>query len=71
MPTPPAQTKIAESPMSPLNEERNKKRDRETTTPTSGPTGEPGTKRKRLNPLSKEEMIEETTNIQRVERMVS
>lgn len=55
----------------PLNEERKKKRERETTTPTSGPIGQPGTKRQSLNPLSEEEMIEEITNSQRVERVVS
>ena len=54
-----------------LNEERNKKRDRETTTPTSGPLGQPGTKRQRLNPLSEEELSEETTDSQREERVES
>ena len=55
----------------PLNEERNKKRDRETTTPINGPTEKPGAKRQRLNPLSEEEIIEETTESLREERAVS
>ena len=46
----------------PLNEERNKKRDRENTTPASGPSEQPGTKRQRLNPLSEEELVQETTD---------
>jgi len=39
--TPLTQVNIGEPPVlqTPLNEERNKKRDRETTTPTNGPTG--------------------------------
>lgn len=41
MPTPPAQTNVVETLVlqTPLNEERNKKTDMETTTPASGPTG--------------------------------
>lgn len=72
-PTPLAQTNVEEILVlqTPLNEERNKKRDRETTTPASGPTGQPGTKRQRLNPLSEEEIGEETTDGQRDERVVS
>jgi len=46
----------------PLNEERNKKRDKETATPANGPLGQPGTERQRLNPLSEEEFVEETTD---------
>lgn len=49
----------------PLNEERNKKRDREKTTPASKPSGQHGTKRQRLNPLSKEEFVEENKDSQR------
>jgi len=65
-----AQTRAAKIPalQTPLNEERNKKRDRETTTPISGSTEQPGAKRQRLNPLSKEETIEETVDSQREER---
>src|SRR5699024_1762578 len=39
IPTPPTQTNVEETPnlQTPLNEERNKKRYRETTTPTNGP----------------------------------
>ena len=48
----------------PLNEERNKKRDKEVATPASGPSG---AKRQRLNPLSEEEFFEETTDSQRKE----
>lgn len=55
----------------PLNEERGKKRDRETTTPTSGPMEQPGTKRQRLNPLSEEEMMKETIDNHIEERAVS
>lgn len=65
-----AQTKAAEisALQTPLNEERHKKRDRKTTTPINGPIEEPGAKRQRLNPLSEEEIIEETVDIQREER---
>jgi len=68
-----AQTKAAEIPalQTPLKEERSKKRDREDTTPISGPVERPGAKRQRLNPLSEEEIIEETTNSLRGERLVS
>lgn len=67
---PPAQTKATESLalQTPINEEINKNRDRETTTPISGPTQDPGAKRQRLNPLSEEEIIEETVDNQREER---
>lgn len=51
----------------PLNEERNKKRDREIATLVSGPSEQPGAKRQRLNPLSEEEFVEETTTSQRKE----
>lgn len=73
MPTTLAQTNVAETPVlqTPLNEERNKKTDRETTTPTSGPTGQLGAKRQRLNPLSEEEIVKETIDSQRKERAVS
>lgn len=51
---PPAQTKAIEIPalQTPLNEEKGKKRDREEGTPISGPTEQPGEKRKILNPIS-------------------
>jgi len=70
---PPAQTKALEVPalQTPLNEERSKKRDREDATPISGPAEQPGEKRQRLNPLSKNEIIEETTDSLRGERLVS
>lgn len=55
----------------PLDEERNKKRDRETITPASEPSGQPRTKRQRLNPLLEEEFVEETTESQREERVES
>lgn len=73
MPTPLVETHVAESPalQTPLNGERGKKRNRETTTPTSGPVEQPGTKRQRLNPLSEEEMMEETIDNHREERVVS
>ena len=52
----------------PLNEEKGKKRDREEATPISGPAEQPGAKRQRLNPLSEEEIIEETIESLRGER---
>ena len=73
MPTPLVQN-IAKGPPSlqtPLHEEKNKNRDRETTTPTSEASGQPRTKRQRLNPLSEEEFVEETIYSQREERVVS
>jgi len=68
MQTPPTQGNV-EPPIlqTPLNEERNKKRDRELATPASGPSVQPGAKRQRLNPLSEEEFLEETTDSQRKE----
>lgn len=51
----------------PLNEERNKKRDREVATPTSGLSDQLGGKRHRLNPHSEEEIFEEIINNQRRE----
>ena len=44
----------------PLNEEKNLKRDREVAIPTSGPSNEPGAKRHKLNPYLEEEFFEET-----------
>ena len=52
----------------PINEEKGKKRVREEATPISGPAKQPGAKRKRLNPLSEEEIIEETIESLRGER---
>ena len=46
----------------PLNEEKCKKRDAETTTLISGPSEQPGIKINRLNPLSEEEFVQETTD---------
>ena len=65
----PTQVNIGEPPIlqTPLDEERNKKRNREVATPASGPSEQPGAKRKRLNPLLEEEFIEETTDSQRKE----
>ncbi len=67
MPTPPTESNVGEAPIlqNPLNEERNKERDREVATPTSGPSEQSGIKRKRLNPLSEEDFFEETTDSQR------
>lgn len=45
----------------PLNEERNLKRDREVATPLSISTDQPFAKRQRMNPYSEEEFIGETT----------
>lgn len=55
----------------PLNDERNKKRDREVATPTSGPSEQPSIKNKSLNPLLEDEFFEETTDSQRKERVYS
>jgi len=56
----PVQTKATKIPalQTPLNEERCKKRDREDTTPISGPAEQPWAKRQRLDPLSEEEIFE-------------
>lgn len=53
MPTPPTKINVEGPPslQTPLNEERNKKWDMETTTPASGILGQPRTKRQRLNPF--------------------
>jgi len=58
---PPTQTNAPEMPTlhTPLNEEKGKKRDREEATPISGPTEKPKAKRQRVDPLPKEEVIEE------------
>jgi len=55
------QTKAPEVPalQTPLNEQKGTKRDREETTPVSGPAEKPGEKRQRINPLPEEEIIEE------------
>jgi len=65
----PTQINMGEPPILhiPLNEERNKKRDREVATPTSGPLDQPGAKRHKLNPHSEEEFFEDTTKSQRKE----
>jgi len=55
----------------PLNEERNPKRDREEATPSSRPTNQTFAKRQRLNPYAKEEFIEETTGNTVAERVES
>lgn len=70
---PPTQTIAPKIPVlqTPLNEERSKKRDREDPTPISGPAEQPGAKRQRLNPLSEDEIIEETTDSLRGERVTS
>ena len=67
--TSPTQINVVETPIlkTPLNEEKSKKRDTETTTPISGPSEQPGIKRKILNPLSEEEFVEETIYSQRRE----
>ena len=44
----------------PLNEEKNPKRDREEATPSSRPVAQTYVKRQRLNPFSKQEFTEET-----------
>ena len=71
--TPPVQTKAPEIPalQTPLNVEKGKKRDKEEATPINGPVEQLGEKRKRLNPLSKEEIIEETIESLRGERATS
>ena len=53
---PSTQTKVPEIPVlqTPLNEERDKKRDRQEETPTGGSTKQQGEKRQRLNPYSEE-----------------
>lgn len=54
----------------PLNEEKNPKRDSEEATPSSRPISQAYVKRKRLNPFLKQEFIEEiarTTGTERAE----
>ena len=70
---PSVQTKAPEIPAlkTPLNEEKGKKRDREESTPISGPAEQPGAKRQRLNPLSEEEIIEETIESLKGEKATS
>jgi len=67
--TPPTQVNVGEPPIlqTPLNEEKNKKRDREVDTPASEPSEQPNAKSHRLDPLSEEEFFKETTDIQRKE----
>ena len=55
----------------PLNEERNLKRDREEATPSSRPIDQTFSKRQRLNPYVKQEYAEETTGNIVVERTES
>jgi len=55
----------------PLNEERNLKRDREVATPPSIPTHQPFAKRQRMNPYSAEEFIGETIESMRKEGVYS
>ena len=70
---PPAQSKAPEIPalQTSLNEEKGKKTDREETTPISGPAEQPSEKRQRLDPLLEEEIIEETIDNLRDERVFS
>lgn len=65
------QSQVVEIPklQTPLNEEKCKKRDRGEATPISGPAKQLGAKRKRLSPLSEEEIIEQTTKSLRGERV--
>ena len=67
---PPVQTKAPEVPtlQTPLNEEKGRKRDREETTPVSGPAEQPGAKRQRVDPLPEEEIIEEIIESPRSEK---
>lgn len=64
------QTKAPEVPtlQTPLNEEKGKKRDREETTPVSGPAEQTKAKRQRVDPLAEEEIIKETIGSIRGER---
>jgi len=55
----------------PLNEEKGIKRDREETTPVSGLAEQPGAKRKWVDPLPEEEIIEEIIESPRSERETS
>ena len=57
----PTQTNVAESSIlkTPLNEEKGKKREAETTTPITKPSEQPSNKRQRLNSLLEEEFVEE------------
>ncbi len=68
-----AQRKALEVPTlhTPLNEEKGKKRDREEGTPINGATKQPRAKRQRINPLSEDEFIEESTGSLRGDNMVS
>ena len=67
------QAKAAEIPalQTPLNEERGKKRDREEATHIGGPVEQLGAKRHRLDPLCEEEIIEETTESLKGERVTN
>jgi len=60
---PSTQTKVLEIPVlqTALNEERDKKRERQEDTPVSGLAEQQGEKRQRLNPYFEEELLEETT----------
>jgi len=62
----PSQVNMGEPPIfqTPLNEEKNKKRDMEVATPASGPSKQPAAKRHMLNPHSEEEFFEDTTDSQ-------
>lgn len=55
----------------PVNEERGKKRDREETTPASGSTQQPESKRQRVDPQVEEEISEEVLESPRRQRETS
>lgn len=55
----------------PLNEEKGRKREREEDTPISGPAEQQEAKRKRVDPLPEEEVIEEIIESPRSERAAS
>jgi len=55
----------------PLNEEKNPKRDREEATPSSRPIAQTYVKRQRLNPFSEQEFTEETAGTTGIERAKS
>jgi len=55
----------------PLNEERNLKRDREEATPSSIPIAQTYAKKQRLNPYAEQEYIEETAGTSGAERTKS
>lgn len=55
----------------PLNEERNPKRDIEEATPSSRAIAQTSVKRQRLNPFSKQDFTEETTGTAGTERVES